>query len=199
MRPRRLRILRRPARLSIGVLLSQAQAATWPFRSCCAIETLRSVDMGQGSSCRARRTRSCRHDNAAICRSYVINRAVSCQRHIWVSAASQTFYIQYRAFARGHCTATLDTKMTTIFPDWHFSRWHAVDDRVRGGSSQSHLDAVPVDGVKTGDEKRSAARFWGTLGAPLPLSPSCAVCSYAKPRSNELRNAGRLIGQTPKR
>ena len=42
-------------------------------------------------------------------------------------------------------------------PDGRFpydlSRWNAVDDRVRGGSSVSHLDAV-----------KGGVRFWGTLG-----------------------------------
>lgn len=66
--------------------------------------------------------------------------------------------------------------MTIIFPSWHFSQWHAVDDRVRGGSSQSHFDHVAVEtsngarGVGR-DEKRSGARFWGTLGMSLPPLP----------------------------
>ncbi|KAI9635048.1 uncharacterized protein MKK02DRAFT_43725 [Dioszegia hungarica] len=56
------------------------------------------------------------------------------------------------------------TKPATIFPSWHFSRWHAVDDRVRGGSSQSHLDPVPIDvGSAVGYDKPTGARFWGTL------------------------------------
>ncbi|WVW82073.1 hypothetical protein I302_104078 [Kwoniella bestiolae CBS 10118] len=52
----------------------------------------------------------------------------------------------------------------TIFPPWHFDHWRAVDDRVRGGSSISHLDKVdlkvqnPVKG-----EEETGARFWGNL------------------------------------
>lgn len=46
-----------------------------------------------------------------------------------------------------------------IFPPWHFDRWAAVDDRVRGGSSQSHLEPIKPD-------NSTSARFWGTLGKP---------------------------------
>ncbi|RSH92630.1 hypothetical protein EHS25_008075 [Saitozyma podzolica] len=49
---------------------------------------------------------------------------------------------------------------SAIFPSWHFASWTAVDDRVRGGSSRSHLDPVEVE-VKGKSTK--AARFWGTL------------------------------------
>jgi hypothetical protein len=62
---------------------------------------------------------------------------------------------------------------TQIFPPFHFDRWRAVDDRVRGGSSISHFDSVDVslDGedayINPSTEKVSnqqGARFWGNLG-----------------------------------
>lgn len=74
---------------------------------------------------------------------------------------------------------------TPFFPPFHFDRWAAVDDRVRGGSSQSHLEPVQIDeagrlhanlaaGFGADAEKRAlgqghgkeriGARFWGTLG-----------------------------------
>ncbi|KAL7420168.1 hypothetical protein Q5752_005134 [Cryptotrichosporon argae] len=43
--------------------------------------------------------------------------------------------------------------MSPIFPPWHIDEWHAVDDRLRGGSSTSHLDAAGP----------RAVRFWGHL------------------------------------
>ncbi|KAK1927967.1 complex I intermediate-associated protein 30-domain-containing protein [Papiliotrema laurentii] len=50
----------------------------------------------------------------------------------------------------------------SVFPPWDFSRWTDVDDRVRGGSSVSHLE--PVDIPSTDREKgKTAARFWGNL------------------------------------
>lgn len=59
-----------------------------------------------------------------------------------------------------------------VFPPWNYERWRAVDDRVRGGSSISHLDAVEFDwdanfNVNPSTEKVSkqmGARFWGNLG-----------------------------------
>jgi hypothetical protein len=62
---------------------------------------------------------------------------------------------------------------TKVFPPWNFSRWRAVDDRVRGGRSVSHLDPVDISAELEGldqdiseglGEKKSAARFWGNLG-----------------------------------
>lgn len=45
----------------------------------------------------------------------------------------------------------------TIFPPFHpHKSWRAIDDRIRGGSSVSHLD--PLKGNSEG-----AVRFWGTL------------------------------------
>jgi hypothetical protein len=63
-------------------------------------------------------------------------------------------------------------KSADIFPPWHFDRWRAVDDRVRGGSSISHLDRVECDSRVNSHEVmsekestgHSAARFWGNLG-----------------------------------
>ncbi|WWD18069.1 hypothetical protein CI109_102516 [Kwoniella shandongensis] len=77
-------------------------------------------------------------------------------------------------------TSALHAHHQPLFPPFHFSHWRAVDDRVRGGSSVSHLDPVEIDDkgrittleesedVEV-DEKRGkegkirAARFWGTL------------------------------------
>ncbi|EIW72745.1 hypothetical protein TREMEDRAFT_58912 [Tremella mesenterica DSM 1558] len=56
--------------------------------------------------------------------------------------------------------------MSPIFPLWDFSHWHAVDDRVRGGSSISHLEPYtlsPSIAQSIDDEKGSGARFHGTL------------------------------------
>ncbi|KAK8865751.1 hypothetical protein IAR55_000898 [Kwoniella newhampshirensis] len=68
-----------------------------------------------------------------------------------------------------------------LFPPFHFSHWRAVDDRVRGGSSVSHLDPVEIDvsgrvtevSADDDDERKErdvkekktirGARFWGTL------------------------------------
>ena len=50
---------------------------------------------------------------------------------------------------------------TKVFPPWDVEHWKDVDDRVRGGASQSHLESVSVS-VKGGKEQ--AARFWGHLG-----------------------------------
>ncbi|KAK4688463.1 hypothetical protein P7C73_g1650, partial [Tremellales sp. Uapishka_1] len=47
-----------------------------------------------------------------------------------------------------------------LFPPFHFSSWKAVDDRVRGGSSISHLEPITIDSSVEG------ARFWGNLGTP---------------------------------
>ncbi|WWC99469.1 hypothetical protein V866_006372 [Kwoniella sp. B9012] len=57
----------------------------------------------------------------------------------------------------------------TIFPAWHFDHWRAVDDRVRGGASTSHLDQVDLDlsQYSDGDLEKGrnsvGARFWGHL------------------------------------
>lgn len=67
-----------------------------------------------------------------------------------------------------------------IFPPWHFHQWRAVDDRVRGGASVSHLDSIELDrndydlqdasisvaeqGDGKGKGKIIGARFWGHLG-----------------------------------
>ena len=61
---------------------------------------------------------------------------------------------------------------TQVFPSWSFDQWRAVDDRVRGGSSISHLDSVHIESssevqVDSSTEKVSkqkGARFWGNLG-----------------------------------
>nr|ODN93267.1 hypothetical protein L203_00538 [Cryptococcus depauperatus CBS 7841] len=66
-----------------------------------------------------------------------------------------------------------------MFPPFDFGKWRAVDDRVRGGSSCSHLDPVKIDvkghvvRASREDEKgkemirkssnKLAARFWGHL------------------------------------
>ncbi len=56
----------------------------------------------------------------------------------------------------------------SIFPPWHFTTWTAMDDRVRGGSSISHLDPVEVSLSSRADDKKpktvTGARFWGHLG-----------------------------------
>ena len=61
----------------------------------------------------------------------------------------------------------------TVFPPWHFDRWTAVDDRVRGGASVSHLEPVKVNG-------QTAARFHGTLGESPPPPPPL-TCLFASP------------------
>lgn len=74
----------------------------------------------------------------------------------------------YRASRSTHsivCRVSMSSASSSsssnIFPSWHFASWTAVDDRVRGGSSRSHLDPVEVD---LQGESTKAARFWGTLG-----------------------------------
>ena len=41
--------------------------------------------------------------------------------------------------------------------------WSAIDDRIRGGSSQSHLDVLPAPYVPPAARARARARFHGTL------------------------------------
>ncbi|WRT63948.1 uncharacterized protein IL334_000875 [Kwoniella shivajii] len=64
-------------------------------------------------------------------------------------------------------------EVKTLFPAWRFDHWRAVDDRVRGGSSISHLDEIELDSkvnlplnedetLEKGN-KNIGARFWGTL------------------------------------
>lgn len=71
---------------------------------------------------------------------------------------------------------------TGVFPPWHFDRWRAVDDRVRGGSSVSHLEPAHSS-VRTAellDEKNDsgkAARFWGHLGRLQFVIPYAVVFS----------------------
>ncbi|WWC58402.1 uncharacterized protein I303_100942 [Kwoniella dejecticola CBS 10117] len=58
------------------------------------------------------------------------------------------------------------SKTEMIFPLWHFDQWRAVDDRVRGGSSVSHLDPVGWKHESSNDVEKgehAAARFWGNL------------------------------------
>ncbi|OWZ54996.1 hypothetical protein C356_01620 [Cryptococcus neoformans c45] len=70
-----------------------------------------------------------------------------------------------------------------IFPPFHFHKWRAVDDRVRGGSSVSHIAPVKIDVYgqvmnvleheefrdeiiwkrHDKDDRSLAARFWGNL------------------------------------
>jgi hypothetical protein len=88
---------------------------------------------------------------------------------------------------------------TQVFPPWNFDRWRAVDDRVRGGSSISHLDAVEVDvqgedaEVDLSTEKVSkgkAGRFWGNLGELRPAHYQCTdtdVPRYLYSRWSRLR------------
>jgi hypothetical protein len=53
----------------------------------------------------------------------------------------------------------------TIFPSWDFPYWTDVDDRVRGGSSTSHLEPILIESDLSGSEKgKTAAKFWGHLG-----------------------------------
>lgn len=76
-----------------------------------------------------------------------------------------------------------NTREQLIFPPFHFHKWRAVDDGVRGGSSVSHLTPVKIDvygqmtsapeleesrdvfGEKRHNkgDKNMAARFWGNL------------------------------------
>ncbi|WWC86045.1 uncharacterized protein L201_000916 [Kwoniella dendrophila CBS 6074] len=69
-------------------------------------------------------------------------------------------------------STTKQPETEVIFPSWHFDHWRAVDDRVRGGSSISHLDKVQLDhsdedvyeDLEKGEKShRIAARFWGNL------------------------------------
>ena len=138
MRPRRLRILRRPARLNIGVLLSQAPAATWPFRSCCAIETLCSVDMGQGTSCRARRTRSRRHDNAAICRSYV----APGRYHVSVISGFPLHLMHFPSSTE-HLQEDIAQLRSILKNDYHFPRLALFSVARSGRSCAGRLQSVP--------------------------------------------------------
>jgi len=65
-----------------------------------------------------------------------------------------------------HSSIALSTH--PIFPSWDFSHWTDVDDRVRGGSSTSHLDPFDDSSALSGSEKgKTAARFWGHLGEKL--------------------------------
>lgn len=63
----------------------------------------------------------------------------------------------------------------TIFPPFHPSAWRAIDDRIRGGSSVSHLDAHP-DGV----------RFWGTLDTQTLGGAGFASQCYTYPGDDGL-------------
>ncbi|WVQ97095.1 hypothetical protein IAU59_004205 [Kwoniella sp. CBS 9459] len=79
----------------------------------------------------------------------------------------------------------------SVYPPWDFHHWRAVDDRVRGGSSISHLDeiALPggvsgVDGLLQGQndvekgKKAVGARFWGTLDTKTLGGAGFASQSY---------------------
>lgn len=77
-----------------------------------------------------------------------------------------------------------------IFPPFHFHKWRAVDDRVRGGSSVSHIGPVKIDVYRQvmnvleheefrdeiiwkrhdKDDRSLAARFWGNLGKCVLLT-----------------------------
>lgn len=54
----------------------------------------------------------------------------------------------------------------SIFPPWDFSTWTDVDDRVRGGSSTSHLEPVHLKshGGSAASDKPTGAKFFGHLG-----------------------------------
>ncbi|WVF70728.1 hypothetical protein IAT40_005521 [Kwoniella sp. CBS 6097] len=79
-------------------------------------------------------------------------------------------------------------KTESIYPPWGFHHWRAVDDRVRGGSSVSHLDeaALPhslvgVHGSRNdveNGEKAVGARFWGTLDTKTLGGAGFASQSY---------------------
>lgn len=55
----------------------------------------------------------------------------------------------------------------TIFPPFNVPAWRAIDDRIRGGSSVSHLDPYPSSSSEKDTAAAPAAatavRFWGTL------------------------------------
>ncbi|KAI5454803.1 hypothetical protein NCC49_003686 [Naganishia albida] len=56
----------------------------------------------------------------------------------------------------------------TIFPPFNVPAWRAIDDRIRGGSSVSHLDPYPSsssekDTAAAAAAAATAVRFWGTL------------------------------------
>lgn len=60
-----------------------------------------------------------------------------------------------------------------IFPPFDApSSWRAVDDRVRGGASVSHLEPIYESSYKDEGEKEKArqigVRFWGELGEYPP-------------------------------
>lgn len=107
---------------------------------------------------------------------------------------------------------TLSSK-GAVFPPWDLATWRAVDDRVRGGSSQSHLDPIyghskmgvpdallgsnndEKDGRgREGSEVVVGARFWGNLGrwaiysrtflSFLSQSPAASIDSISIPGSS---------------
>ncbi|KAJ9125082.1 hypothetical protein QFC22_000035 [Naganishia vaughanmartiniae] len=66
----------------------------------------------------------------------------------------------------------------TLFPPFHpHTQWRAVDDRIRGGSSISHLDTT----------SNHAARFWGTLDiTTLGGAGFASQCHTFEPRALRL-------------
>ncbi|KAJ9127751.1 hypothetical protein QFC24_000034 [Naganishia onofrii] len=71
-----------------------------------------------------------------------------------------------------------------IFPPFHpHTKWRAVDDRIRGGSSVSHLDTLDTTQSHAG----AAARFWGTLDiTTLGGAGFASQCHTFEPRALRL-------------
>lgn len=63
----------------------------------------------------------------------------------------------------------LINKIMIIFPPFDApTRWRAVDDRIRGGSSTSHMEPIRHDSEQ---EQCDGVRFYGELG----MSPDTRV------------------------
>ncbi|OCF45286.1 hypothetical protein I317_00808 [Kwoniella heveanensis CBS 569] len=85
-------------------------------------------------------------------------------------------------------TVISGTNTTTIYPPWNIHHWRAVDDRVRGGSSVSHLEEIDLPHVVRGVDdvgiekgkggKAVGARFWGTLDTKTLGGAGFASQSY---------------------
>jgi hypothetical protein len=102
-----------------------------------------------------------RHTYCIRWRPAAIDRPVHTIQNKTSRSSSQKTTAAHSIVHRVSMSSASSSSRSAIFPSWHFASWTAVDDRVRGGSSRSHLDPVEVE-VKGKSTK--AARFWGTLG-----------------------------------
>ena len=74
-----------------------------------------------------------------------------------------------RVIPSKHPSSNQSSMTKSIFPPWDFSTWTDVDDRVRGGSSTSHLEPVHLKAPSGSalSDKPTGAKFFGHLGMPV--------------------------------